>query len=373
MDVETSENRCNFAPIMSEGFFPLVVKKVVRETSDATTFYFDVPQNLKDTFSYKAGQYLTFEIEIGGEKVRRSYSLCTFLGVDQDPAVTVKMVENGKMSTFFNQNVKEGDTLQVMPPMGKFVVDSDPNKANQYVLFGGGSGITPLMGIAKQVLNTETNGQVTLVYANRNPESVIFKQLLTDMEKQFSGRFKVIHSYDQAPFTWFGLKGVLTTEKIDNIVKQKIGGSYDQYYYFTCGPGPMMEVVKNGLSMIGVPNDRISIEWFSAPTSSSPKVEEKSSDGAFSGLANITMKVYGKTRTIQCDSNTTVLNAAMKQGIDPPYSCTVGVCTTCRAKVSKGTLHMLEREGLSDKEIEQGYVLTCQSVPRSNEIELSYE
>ncbi len=358
---------------MSEGFFPLTVKKVVRETSDATTFYFDIPQNLKDTFAYKAGQYLTFEIEIGGEKVRRSYSLCTFSGVDQDPAVTVKQVDNGKMSTYFNKNVSEGTILQVMPPMGKFVVSSDATKANQYVLFGGGSGITPLMGIAKQVLHTEASSQVTLVYANRNPESVIFKQVLAEMEKEFSGRFKVIHSYDQAPFTWFGLKGVLTTEKIENIVKQKIGGSYDQYHYFTCGPGPMMEVVKNGLSMIGVPNEKISIEWFSAPTSSALKAEEVAVDAAFSGTASITMTVYGKTHTIQCDSNTTVLNAAMKQGIDPPYSCTVGVCTTCRAKVSKGTLHMLEREGLSDKEIEQGYVLTCQSVPRSNEIVLNFE
>ena len=358
---------------MSEGFFPLVVKKAVKETADATTFYFGIPENLKDTFAYKAGQYLTFEIEIGGEKVRRSYSLCTFPDVDSDPAVTVKLVENGKMSTFFNTSVKEGDTLQVMPPMGKFVVNSDPSKANNFVLFGGGSGITPLMGISKQVLNTEQNSNVTLVYANRNPDSVIFKQVLADMEKTYGSRFKVIHSYDSAPFTWFGLKGMLTTDKIENIVKQKIGGSYDQYHYLTCGPGPMMEVVKSGLAQIGVPNDQISIEWFSAPTSTAPKVEESPADAAFSGTANITMKVYGKTHTIQCDSNTTVLNAAMKQGIDPPYSCTVGVCTTCRAKVSKGHLHMLEREGLSDKEIEQGYVLTCQSVPRSNEIELSYE
>ncbi len=358
---------------MSEGFFPLVVKKAVKETADATTFYFDIPENLKDTFAYKAGQYLTFEIEIGGEKVRRSYSLCTFPGVDSDPAVTVKLVENGKMSTHFNTVVKEGDTLQVMPPMGKFVVNSDPSKANNYVLFGGGSGITPLMGISKQVLTTEQNSNVTLVYANRNPDSVIFKQVLADMEKTYGSRFKVIHSYDSAPFTWFGLKGMLTTDKVENIVKQKIGGSYDQYYYFTCGPGPMMEVVKTGLSKIGVPNDQISIEWFSAPTSSAPKAEESAADAAFSGTATITMKVYGKMHTIQCDSNTTVLNAAMKQGIDPPYSCTVGVCTTCRAKVSRGHLHMLEREGLSDKEIEQGYVLTCQSVPRSNEIELSYE
>jgi ring-1,2-phenylacetyl-CoA epoxidase subunit PaaE len=260
-----------------------------------------------------------------------------------------------------------------MPPMGKFIVDIDPSKAKTYVLFGGGSGITPLMGIAKEVLHKETNSNVTLVYANRNPDSVIFKQVLADMEKTFGSRFKVIHNYDQAPFTWFGLKGMLTTDKIANIVKQKIGGSYDQYFYYTCGPGTMMVVVKTGLTQIGVSNEQIYIEYFSAPVSSTPQVEESAADTAFTGTASITMKVYGKTHTITCDSNTTILNAAIKNGIDPPYSCTVGVCTTCRAKVSKGHLHMLEREGLSDKEIEQGYVLTCQSVPRSNEIELSYE
>ena len=358
---------------MSEGFFPITVNKTVKETADATTIYFEIPAELKDTFSYKAGQYLTFEVEINGEKVRRSYSLCTYAGIDTYPAVTVKRVDNGKMSNYLNDHVSEGTVLQVMPPMGKFVAEIEPAKSKHYVLFGGGSGITPLLGIAKQVLHAEPSSQVTLVYANRNPESVIFKQVLADMEKSSGKRFTVIHSYDNAPFTWFGLKGMLTLEKIQTIIKQKIGGSFDQYFYYTCGPGPLMETVKQAVLGMGIATTQFNIEYFSAPTSSSPKVEEPVVEGAFSGTANITMKVYGKTHTISCDSNTTILNAAQKHGIDPPYSCTVGVCTTCRAKVSKGQVHMIEREGLSDREIADGFVLTCQSVPRSNEIELSYE
>lgn len=358
---------------MSEGFYPLKVSKAVKETSDATTFYFEVPSELESTFNYKAGQYLTFEVAINGEKVRRSYSLCTYSGVDAQPGVTVKQVEGGKMSTYLNQNVKEGDILSTMPPMGKFITEINPSHSKHYVLFGGGSGITPVMGIAKEVLNQEPNSKVTLVYANKNPDSVIFKDALIKLEANYSGRFKVLHSYDTAPFTWFGLKGMLTEEKVESIVKNKIGGAFDQYVYFICGPSPMMDVIKRGLTTLGVNKDNINIEYFSAPVNSEKTAETVVADASFSGMAEITLHVYGKTHVIQCDENTTVLNAAMKQGIDPPYSCTVGVCTTCRAKVHSGAVQMLEREGLSDSEIKDGFVLTCQSVPRTNKIELTYE
>lgn len=358
---------------MIEGFFPLTVKKMVRETADATTLYFDIPENLKDTFRYSAGQYLTFEVEMGGEKVRRSYSLCTYSGVDAMPAVTVKRVEGGMMSNYLNAEIKEGAVMSVMPPMGNFTVLPDASRSAHYVLFAGGSGITPILGIAKAVLKDEPNSNVTLVYANRNPDSVIFKQALVDMEKESNGRFKVHHNYDTAPLTYFGLKGMLTADKVQSIVKSKIGGSFDQYHYFICGPSPMMEIIKVGLRNLGIASDRVHTEYFAAPISKSVVDEKPSQSTDFNGVAEVTLTVYGKTHTVTCDQNTTILNAAMKQGIDPPYSCTVGVCTTCRAKVTMGKLHMLEREGLSDAEIAEGYVLTCQSVPRSAEITLKYE
>lgn len=358
---------------MTEGFFPLTIVKLVRETADATTLYFEVPDNLKDTFNYSAGQYLTFEVEIEGEKVRRSYSLCTYSGVDKNPAVTVKKVEGGTMSAFLNDSVKEGDVLQVMPPLGKFTVIPSASRSNHYVLFAGGSGITPVLGISKAVLADEPNSMVTLVYANRNPETVIFKQVLADLEKANSARFKVFHNYDTAPVTYFGLKGMLTTDKVQSVIKSKIGGSFDQYEYFICGPGPMMEMIKDGLKGLGIASEKVVTEYFSAPTSKNTADEKPQQETDFAGVAEITLSVYGKTHTISCDQNTTILNAAMKRGIDPPYSCTVGVCTTCRAKVTTGKIHMLEREGLSDAEIAEGYVLTCQSVPRSAAITLKYE
>jgi ring-1,2-phenylacetyl-CoA epoxidase subunit PaaE len=163
---------------MSQGFFPLKVSKTVHETVDATTFYFEIPENLASEFVYTAGQYLTFEAEIEGEKVRRSYSLCTYSGVDTQPAVTVKKVDGGKMSNYMNTQVKAGDIMQAMSPMGKFTVIPNSNESKNYVLFAGGSGITPVLGIAKAVLNDEPQSKVTLIYANRDPESVIFKALL---------------------------------------------------------------------------------------------------------------------------------------------------------------------------------------------------
>ena len=167
---------------MSQGFYNITIKDIIQETSDAKTFVFDIPADIQSHFSYDAGQYLTFEAEINGENVRRSYSLCTYSGVDAHPAVTIKRVEGGRMSNFFNNTLKVGDSVQVMPPMGNFTVVPNASRQKHYVLFGGGSGITPVMGIAKAVLADEPQSKVTLVYANRDPESVIFKSQLKDME-----------------------------------------------------------------------------------------------------------------------------------------------------------------------------------------------
>jgi len=362
-----------FCTPMSEGFYKLKVQKVVQETADANTFYFHIPENLKEAFAYSAGQYLTFETDINGEKVRRSYSLCTYQPADEFPAVTVKRVEGGKMSNFMNDNLHEGAEIDVMAPNGKFTLIPEAGRSNRYVLFAGGSGITPMMGIAKAALLHEPGSSVVLVYANRNPESVIFKNAINQMEQAYPGRFKVLHSYDKAPLTWFGLKGLFTEEKVLNLLNSKLEGAAASAHFYICGPGPMMDVVKKSLAAAGVESNRVHTEYFSAPVSSEPKPAEQPTETAFNGQAQVKVSVYGKTHSISCDDKTTILNACMKNGIDPPYSCTVGVCTTCRAKVHKGNLYMMEREGLTDDEIAEGFVLTCQALPRSSDIELTYE
>lgn len=358
----------------TQGFFQLKVAKKVQETADASTLYFEIPADLKETFAYLPGQYLTIKALINGEDIRRSYSLCTFSELDALPAVTVKAVENGRMSNYINKQIKEGDVLEVMPPNGKFTLTPAAEKNQTYVLFAGGSGITPMMGISKAVLNRQPQSKVVLVYANRDSGSVIFKSALSEMEKEFAGRFSIVYSYDKAPLTWFGLKGFLTEEKIASILQTKVGGSFPNYEYYICGPSPMMDIVKTGLGKAGVAKELIHTEYFTAPVSENKAAEkDETQSPGFNGTARVTITVYGKTNTISVDQNTNILAAAMKNGIDPPYSCTVGVCTTCRAKVSKGEVYMMEREGLTDDEIRKGYVLTCQSLPRSAEIELKYE
>jgi ring-1,2-phenylacetyl-CoA epoxidase subunit PaaE len=356
------------------GFYPLNVKKLVRETAQAVTVYFEVPDALQTEFTYLSGQYLTLLLSINGEEVRRAYSLCTSPNIDTDMGVTIKEVEGGKMSTYMNQTLKEGDTVMVMPPNGKFVRVPEPDKANTYVLFGGGSGITPLMSITQTVLNNEPQSKIYLVYANRNPESVIFKTRLEEMEKENKDRFKIIYSYDKAPMMWFGLKGFLTEKIVGDVVKLKIGGNYASALYYICGPSPMMDAVKNGLKRTGIPDANVFTEYFTASTNKETNTASaEDSSSVFSGNASVHVKLYGKESDINVATSQTILDAANAAGLQPPYSCTVGVCTTCRAKVLSGKVEMLEREGLSDAEIEEGYVLTCQSLPRSASISIVFE
>ncbi|MCO6495899.1 MAG: ferredoxin--NADP reductase [Bacteroidetes bacterium] len=357
------------------GFYSLKVKRINRETDKAVSVFFEIPEIIRDKFGYKAGQFLTIETEINIESVRRSYSICTSPYADTDIAITIKEVEGGKMSTYINRELKEGDFLNVMPPNGKFIVEPLSENSKVYILFGGGSGITPLMGIAKTVLLKEPSSKVFLIYANQNTNSVIFKTALDDMEKQNKDRFKIFYSYDKAPMMWFGLKGFLTESVVADVLKYKIAGHYTSAHYYICGPTPMMDVVMNGLSNIGIDPSHIHSEYFGATTKHENKVNDAKSEthAGFSGKAKVKITLYGKITEIEVKDNQTILDAANAAGLQPPYSCTVGVCTTCRAKVLKGKVEMMEREGLSDSEIDDGYVLTCQSLPRSSEIEIIYE
>lgn len=348
------------------------IKNIIKETSDAVSVVLDIPAELKEAFQYKPGQYLTLETEVNGEVVRRAYSLCSSPYTDSAPAIAVKKVFKGKMSTYLNEIAKAGDSIMVLPPNGKFVVNINADINNHYVLFGGGSGITPLMSIMKSVLTQEPGSRITLIYANKTKDDVIFNKTVDQMSKEYDSRLKVLYSYDNAPMMWFGMKGMLSVEKIGQILNSKLGGGYLDCKFYICGPTGMMDVVKLGLKTNGVPEEHIFTEYFTAPTTGKQETVVET-DETFKGYGNVTIQLYGKTHTLEIDDKTTILQAANQEGLQPPYSCTIGVCTTCRAKVLKGTVHMLEREGLSDAEVEEGYVLTCQSQIRSNEVEVKYE
>lgn len=362
---------------MPAGFHPIQIKKITRETKDAVSIQFDVPSHLQSQFQYKAGQYFTFSIVINGEEVRRSYSVCSSPITDANPSVAVKEVEGGRMSTYLNQVLKEGDTIDVMPPMGKFIVEPNSTATNHYFLFGGGSGVTPLVSILKTVLFAEPNSKLYLFYANRDLESIIFNEELTAIAEKNADRFKLIHSLDNPPADWDGHSGYLTEAKVSEIIRAELGLNYPVAQYYTCGPSPMMDVVVKGLQAAGVRNDNIYTEYFTATTKSEEPHEPSTAtaENYSEEVVERTIKaeVFGTSKEFKVKPEQTILIAAQDAGLDPPYSCTVGVCTTCRARLRSGKASMDEREGLSDAEIEQGYVLTCQAHPLSDDVDLVYE
>lgn len=358
---------------MPSGFYKLKVDKITRETQDSVSIRLLVPPPLKGVFQYKAGQYLTLHAMINGEDVRRSYSVCSSPFIDSMPTVAVKQVPGGKMSTFLNSELKEGDLIEAMPPMGNFTVEPEANKQVHYVLFGGGSGITPLLSIAKTVLTQEPQSKVTLVYANRNIDSIIFRDELQQMEAEHSSSFKVIHILDEASEGWNGLTGMLSQPKIKQLLSMAVGDQQNAAHYYICGPGGLMQLVEESLKSFGIPNDHIHLEYFTAVKKESSEDTATVPDESGSGPKKVKVELFGDEQTIEVPSDKTILEAAQDAGMDPPYSCTVGVCTTCRARVYEGKVRMDEREGLSDAEIEEGFVLTCQSHPVTDFVDLRYE
>jgi ring-1,2-phenylacetyl-CoA epoxidase subunit PaaE len=360
---------------MPAGFYSIPVSKITRETKDAVSITFDVPALMASQYSYKAGQYLTFSIFINGEEVRRSYSMCSSPVTGEKITIAVKEVAGGKMSTYLNTQLKEGDMVDIMPPMGKFVIEPNASAANHYFLFGGGSGITPLLSIMKTALQSEPNSHCYLVYANRDEDSVIFKNQLADLEAT-NANLKVINTYDTPTGPWMGHRGFLTKDKVSEIARQELGLNYPVAQYYTCGPSPMMDVVVEGLKTIGVRDENIHTEYFTA------KVKEEATNETITAEANfsdeviertIKVEVFGQQKEITVKPFETILIAAQDAGLDPPYSCTVGVCTTCRARLRSGRANMEEREGLSDAEIDEGFILTCQAHPLSDDVDLVFE
>ena len=360
---------------MPAGFYTIPVSKINRETKDAVSISFDVPSLMVPQFSYTAGQYLTLSIMINGEEVRRSYSMCSSPVTGEKITIAVKQVDGGKMSNYLNTSLKEGDVLDIMPPMGKFILNPSPSSANHYFMFGGGSGITPLLSIIKTALKEEPNSYCYLVYANRNEESVIFKDQIDALESAYAN-FKVVYSHDNPTGQWLGLRGFLTEEKVSEIVRQELGLNYPTARYYTCGPGIMMNLVVQGLKKIGVREENINTEYFTAKTKEETLPTEINVDSNYSDEIierTILVEVFGEQKEITVKPTDTILIAAQNAGMDPPYSCTVGVCTTCRARLKSGKASMEEREGLSDAEIDEGYILTCQAHPLSDDVDLVFE
>ncbi len=356
---------------MSLKLHPLKVKKLVSLTKEAISIHFDIPESLKDVFKYTHGQFLSIEVSINGQKYRREYSLCSSPYYEDGLVISSKAISNGVVSNYLLNNLKEGDTLEVFPPNGKFFTELNPSNKKLYVLIGGGSGITPLFSILKSVLYVEPESSIILYYGNATEESIIFKDELVELRNKYSDRFKLFLSLSESSGGWSGLKGIINKDGLLQIIKDNESDMSDEAEYFICGPAEMMEMVKQTLISIDINPNKIHIEYFTAPVHHEEYIPQgEETDEVKEREVEITLD--GNDYKITVPPDVCILDAAMKADLDPPFSCKSGICTTCRAKLYSGKVKMDEREGLSDSEIEEGYILTCQSHPLTDNVKLEY-
>ena len=355
-------------------FHPLTVSSVRHETRDSVVLTLDVPPEHKEAFRFQQGQYLTFRTKIDGEEVRRSYSICAAV---QDPhlRVGIKKVADGRFSTWANEQIAVGDILEVMPPMGSFFVPLDPANEKHYVGFAGGSGITPVLGIVKTTLLTEPRSSFTLFYGNRASSTIMFREELEDIKNNNLGRFQLVHILEREKQDVELFNGILNREKCELLLKYWVNAA-DIDTAFICGPEAMMLQVSEALQAAGLDKRQIKFELFASP-SQSPKGIRKVQTAAVSKMENAcqaTIVIDGRARTIDMQKGTkTILEAALGEGLELPYACKGGVCSTCRALLSEGEVDMDANFALEDYEIQRGYILTCQSYPVTDKILVDFD
>ena len=358
-------------------FHKLKVSEVKNEIAEAVSVSFQVPAELKDVFKYKPGQFTTLKLTINGEHVNRSYSFCSTPFGNEPLTIAVKRVEGGKGSNFINDNFKPGVEVELMEPSGNFHSPIDPANAKQYVLFGGGSGITPVIAILKSVLIAEPKSNVILFYGNRNQSSIIFKDKLDALKAQYADRLKIVHILDVAEAGWSGYSGFIVKDMALKLLRENTNLNFQHSEFFICGPTPMMKQVEEALGALQIPKERIHIEYFSARADEDKQAADVGTAAQtaepFTGKTRVKIIYDGNTREFEVKVKETILEAALDAGYDPPYSCMVAACCTCRAKLISGKVEMDDRESLTDAEISKGYVLTCQSHPKSHGIVLNYD
>lgn len=354
-------------------FHSLRIKDVKRETPDAVSVEFDVPQELKDTFRFKHGQYLTFKLQLNGEEIRRSYSICSS-PLENSLRIAVKEVEGGRASGYFNRKAQAGEVLEVMPPLGNFNTELSASNRKTYVAFAAGSGITPVISILKTVLESEPSSHFILYYGNREANSVIFKDELEKLQAKYSDRFKVQLLFSRQASNDLLFQGRISKEKIEAMagLNPKIMQADE---YFLCGPQQMIESASAFFQSRGVAKEKIHFELFTTavPAEASVAAAESSGSPAPDGDTKVLVILDGEETEVTVPQGETILDAAIDAGLDVPYACTGGSCCTCRAKTLEGSADMEVNYALTDQEVEDGYILTCQSHPTTSTMTVDYD
>lgn len=348
---------------MTAEFHELQVSGIVQETKDTRSYLFEIPAHLKELFRYKAGQFLTFEVPWNGMRLRRCYSLASAPESDPWLKVTVKRVDEGRISNWFNDELNVGDSIDVEVPQGRFTLHSGQTERG-LVLFGGGSGITPVISLMKSALRT-TDRKVKLVYANRDTDSIIFKDEIDLWLAQYPGRLEVVHHLDSE-------RGFLTVDQI----RQLFAGWEDSEFY-VCGPTAFMDAVEASFKSAGIEGARTKFERFLSPTDpdrqkqSAQEVPEQAPGDV---PAEFKMILEGQEHVVPYEVGATLLTAAEKVGHKPPSSCEDGYCGCCMALLKSGQVNMQAHEALTEDDIERGWILTCQARPCSKEeLEIDYD
>ena len=369
---------------MRRYFYTFIIDEIRDETADAYTVFFFAPD--AEAFEYLPGQYLTLRLHIEGEEYRRAYSMSSSPATDDRLSVTIKRVEGGIVSNYIRDHLEAGDVLEIMPPMGHFVVRTHPELKRHYILIGAGSGITPLMSILKTVLAAEPDSKVSLWYGNRNEDSIIFKEELNRLIKKHPQRFHLAHFLSQASEDWKGFRGRLDKTNVYNMISELFMRDEYRKQYYICGPLHMMNEAEAALDKHAVNPPDIFRELYTAPVPSEADLDKLYSENE-EGIKvvsdgeeeypiveqKIILTLNGKSHNLTVKPDEHILDAALNAGLDVPYTCRSGICTTCRAMLDSGLVSMDETAGLSEEELENGYILSCQAHPLTDDVEVDFD
>ncbi len=343
-------------------FYKLAILDVRRETKDAVSIQFQVPAALATQYQFTAGQYVTLKLTLDGVALRRAYSICS-APKSGELRIAVKAVPDGVFSSFANTQLKAGDLIEVGVPEGHFQLAIRADQTKSYMGVAAGSGITPVLSMIQSVLAEEAGSKFALIYGNKSPEDTLFYQQLQDLQAQYGTRFSVQYVFSRAKAEQ-ALFGRIDASALNYYFNQHPNQSFD--HYFLCGPEEMIQHISNELKAKNVPESAIKFELFTT----APAVK---TENASQGNTTISVLVDGETTTFEMPQKQTVLEAALKKGIDAPYSCQGGICSSCLGRVTKGSAQMVKNTILSDSEVAEGLILTCQAHPTSAELFVDFD
>jgi|TARA_B110000881_G_scaffold78355_1_gene68266 ring-1,2-phenylacetyl-CoA epoxidase subunit PaaE len=348
-------------------FYSVPVQSITHLTDDSVCIKFDLKSFDANKFKFKSGQYITINHNINGEEIRRSYSISS--SPEHGIEIGVKLVENGRMSTFLTKELNVGDLLKIMPPAGDFSLEVDTSNFKKYIGICSGSGITPILSMITNVLISEPESSFVLIYGNKSISSTMFFNQLKEFELKYKNRFSMFNAYSRENIIG-SIHGRIDESALNKLFDVN---SYitDADSYFICGPGNMIESVRNFLDLFGIPKSKILYELFSSPVEYDKNIK-RITDGDI--ISNVIVSFDGDDFDFKLSQNgDSILDAAIKAGADVPYSCKGGVCSVCKAKIITGSVSMDMNYSLADDDVEEGYILTCQSHPKSENLHVDYD